>query len=193
MRRRALVALLLLSCCGGRTVKMEDDSKQNLAAYDGIAWTRRDVLQAGVAIPQHPDWATLDNILGERGVVYQRFGAASGMVFVSYGPDATAEWQVAHTGVGARMTCTIEKDETIEFLGATARHVRIRVHHEPVGGHRRGASGPEALPELGDEIFVVIGFLRRGTPVLVGYRLSQSELATFEALLQRILAGVRPL
>jgi hypothetical protein len=171
---------------------MQDDSRPDEATDDGSAWTRRDVPQAGISIPQHPDWASLDNILDDRGVVYQRFGAANGMVFVSYGPDATVDWQLAHTGVDAMTTRTVEADERINFLGASARRIRLRLHHARGGGHRRGPTGPEALPAAEDEVFVFVGFTRGGGPVLVGYRVAQSELAAFESLLEHVLRGVRP-
>jgi hypothetical protein len=173
---------------------MNDDPGQDAPVDDATTWRRRAVPQAGVSILQNPDWASLENIQADRGVVYQRFGAAHGMVFVSYGPDATPDWQLAHTG-DARTTRTIESDATVEFLGASARRVRLRLHPNPVraGGHRRGPAGPEALPAVEPEVFVFVGFTRRCGPVLVGYRVAQSELAAFELLLERVLHSVRAL
>jgi hypothetical protein len=186
-----MLAMVFASYCGG-TVKMQDHSKPDEATDDGIAWTRRDIPQAGISIPQHPDWASLDNILADRGVVYQRFGAANGMVFVSYGPDATVDWQLAHTGVDPLTTCTVEVDERIDFLGTSARRIHLRLHHARGSSHRRGPTGPEALPASEDEILVFVGFTRGSGPVLVGYRVAQSEMAAFESLLERVLHGVRP-
>lgn len=176
-------------------MKMKDDPEPDVQAEDGIVWRRRAVPRAGVLILQHPDWASLENIQADRGVVYQRFGAANGMVFVSYGPDATPDWQLAHTGGDARTMRMIEADETVDFLGASARRVRLCLHPYPVraGGHRRGPAGPEALPAAESEVFVFVGFTRRGGPVLVGYRVAQSELAVFEPLLERVLRDIRAL
>jgi hypothetical protein len=172
---------------------MKNDTRSDAATGDNILWRRRDVPQAGISILQNPDWASFDNIQADRGVVYQRFGAANGMVFVSYGPDATPDWQLAHMGVDAMTTCTVEVNETVDLLGASAQRVYMRLHHARTDGHRRGPAGPEALPAAEHELFVFVGFMRGDGPVLVGYRLPVSELAQFEPVLERVLRGLRPL
>ena len=142
-----------------------------------ITWRRAHIAGAGIAIDQHPDWATLD---GER-LVYQRF-SDEGAVSVRWGADSTIDEILAHVGLGGGGTRTIEADESATVAGVPARRVRLRVDPS-------GAVSHELPPETA-RIFVFVGFAVDGTPVLVGYRAPEDELPEYEPLLEHILASV---
>jgi hypothetical protein len=146
---------------------------------------------AGLRIPQHPDWPALEELRPDRGLVYQRFGAAQGMAFVAWGPDATVDAQLAQ--LDERGERTIEADEATELLGGPARRVRVRLRAARTRGHRRGPTGPEPLPAGRDEMWLLVGGAAAGTPVLVGFRGPEPEVARLAPLLAHIVEGVRPL
>jgi hypothetical protein len=161
-------------------------------SQQSLTWRRRDVPQAALSILQHSQWASFEDVQADRGILYQRFGA-SGMAFVSYGPDATVQWQLAHLAARQSTHVLVEADETVRFAGASARRVRLRLQHAPTAAHQRGPSGLEALPQAHPEIFVCVGLVRLGTPILVGYRVAEPELAAFQSSLDHMLSEVRAL
>ena len=142
-----------------------------------ISWRRADIAGAGISIDQHPDWATLK---GER-LVYQRF-SDQGAVSVRWGPEATIGEMLAHVGLGGGGARTIEADEPTTVAGTPARRVRLRVTPPDAVGH--------GVPPETARIFVYLGFIAGGTPVLVGYRAPEPELPEVEPQLEHILGSI---
>lgn len=158
---------------------------------DPPGWVRRAVPAAQVSIAANPKWP----VLSQPFIAYQTFGRDNGAISIHWGEEATMEWWVAHVGVGsAGHDRVVDEDQLVEIAGLPARRVRLRVIAKD---HWHGFSAEKspvgrALDDR-ETIFVAVGFEVGGDPVRVGYRLPAVERAEFEALLERVLGGVRPL
>lgn len=157
---------------------------------DPPGWTRRVIPEANLSIATNPQWPALEQPY----VFYQTFGWDNGAFSVHWGEDATMEWYLAHTGLGSiGHTRVIDEDRSVEIACMPGRRVRLRViAHQlghPISATSSGLPTPPFDPEI---IFVAIGFTVRDAPVRVGYRLPSSERAEFEALLEQVIIGARP-
>jgi len=158
---------------------------------DPPGWTRRAIPQAGVSIAHNPGWPAHE----AGNVSYQTFGRENGAVSVHWGDEASMEWYLSHTGLGSGgHRRIIEEDRPAEMGGLAARRVRLRVI-STARGHGVDERGRPVGIAPGDPetILVAVGFTVNGAPLRVGYRLPASERAEFEALLEHVLRGVRPL
>jgi hypothetical protein len=158
-------------------------------ALDPPRWTRRIISEAQISIAVNPAWP----ILSQPYVVYQTFGSDNGALSVHWGEAATMEWFLAHTGVGsAGHTRVINEDQWVQIGALAARRVRLLVISKAHGTAMDANGNIRSAQDEGQTIFVTVAFEVRGEPVRVGYRLPLTERAEFEAVLERVLGGVRP-
>jgi hypothetical protein len=148
---------------------------------------------AGVWVDLNPEWPLYQDVVPSQGRVYQPIGDTGGTVFVRYGADATVDACLAGLGGGLPQPPTLLEDQRLQVRGLPARRVRLIQERGSAEMYTSGKTGPEhrTLP-AGRDVIVAVGMEVRGVSVLAGYIVPEQAVERFRAVLDAIVASVRP-
>ncbi len=151
-----------------------------------------DLPAAGLRVRVNPAWARYQDLGPESGYVYQPIADTNGTVFVRYGPDATVDAYLQGLATGFPPPALVS-DQAWDLHGLAARRVRLVQDRGGATMYTSGPTGPEHrdLP-AGRFVYVAIGCEALRLPILAGYEVPEAALEQFTAVLDDLLAGVRP-
>ena len=154
-------------------------------------WVAHTIAVIGLTLNVFAPWPLLSmSDVGGAGI-YQPVADTSGIVFVRYGPEETAEEYIGKLG-GMFTQVSIMSDASVTVGGREARRVTLRLvtpAREMYDGDTSKGIAHRTLPEERTRI-CVIAFSNRGIPILVGYRMLEESLKRHRAQLEKILSSI---
>jgi hypothetical protein len=159
-------------------------------SQDTTAWRRLRLDAVDLSFEVHSRWPVRTSGSAERGGVFQSVADTEGVLFVRYGPDETIDAFIARLSDYVTRAI-VTGDEQVTFKGLPARRLLARTDREPVRVYRQGPAGPiDSESSRLVSVVKALGFVHRGTPVLVGYRLTEESVPEFGALAEHMVGSV---
>ena len=165
----------------------------NKTPVNDTLWYRHQVEPIGLSFEVYQAWPVETMPLENGENIYQRIANTGGLLFLRYGPGETLD--VFMSTLGDLVTqVNVISDEQIRFADRPARRILIRLDRQKLGVYmHQEQGGPLHVEEPETHtIILVIAFQRRGTAILVGYRLLEQRVAEFRPILEHFMSGVVP-
>jgi hypothetical protein len=154
-------------------------------------WQMHAVTDVGIRYDIYTPWQLESSTHPGSVNIYQRIADTDGLMFIRYGQEETLEKFIPKLTDLATKVTTLSDEKRI-YGGREARRVKLLAERRSVGVYRRDESGSIAH-EHSPEVHTIISateFANRGVPILVGYRIPEESLGTYQNILDHFLHSV---
>lgn len=155
-----------------------------------VQWRRHIVPELGLTLAFliQPD---VESLQLEGGLnIFQRLTPKDGILFLRYGLHETLT-EFARTPADIITGVKVIEDQAITYCDHPARRVELVVTRQPFREHRFENGSIVHIDHLETRTLIsVIGFEQKDIPVLVGYRILESQLVEFRTQLDGFVGSV---